>query len=657
MKRGLEITLSQRELLSAVGLGVLAAAPHLFHLPSGIGAFFVSMAILRLAALYRPRLLPGRLLLVPLTFGGLAIVLFNYPILFGKEAGVALLISMLGLKLMEIRQRRDIYVLVFIGYFTLATLFLFQQGMAMLLYTLLVVTGLTAALVETTRAQPSEKLYQPFRVAARLLLQAVPVALVLFLLFPRFSSPLWQLGVAQKSGVTGISDRLSPGSISRLSRSRAVAFRASFAGTVPAPAKRYWRGLVLWQTDGKEWTDESPQEAVAISLRAFSDPLRYSVTLEPYKGRWLFALDLPDQVPQGARLGPDFQLTRDNPITRRIHYQGSSRLEYNTGPISTAQRQLGLELPENITPRMRALVQEWREQAADDAELVRKGLNYFRTQPFYYTLYPPLVEENPSDQFLFDTRRGFCEHYATSFTLLMRLAGIPARVVVGYQGGEINPLGDYLIVRQSDAHAWTEVWLEGRGWVRIDPTAAVAPERIEQVLDLDQIPRLIGAPIDFTRMEAGYLRQLMRQIGWSMDAVNSAWQRWVLGYSSKRQSQLLEQIGLGFLQGTRLALGMVIGAAIALSLASLLILYRSRDKVDPVQRAYQRYCQRLQRRGLARGDQEGPADFARRVVRERPDLRRQAATITALYIGLRYGPDQSKQRLKRLQRLVTQFRP
>jgi transglutaminase-like putative cysteine protease len=657
MKQGLQVTLSRRDLLSAVLLGLLAAAPHLFHLPIGINAFFVAMATLRLAALYRPWLLPGRLLLVLFTFGGLANVLFHYPILFGKEAGVALLISMLGLKLMEIRQRRDIYVLTFIGYFTLATLFLFRQGMPIMTYALLVITGFTAALVEASRAQPSNNLYDPFMVAARLLLQSAPVALVLFLLFPRFSSPLWDIGVEQRSGVTGISDHLSPGSISRLSRSRAVAFRASFEGSVPAPAERYWRGLVLWETDGKSWIGKTPEEAENVRLKGLSDPIRYSITLEPSGGRWLFALDLPVQAPPGARLGPAYQLIRDNPITRRIRYQASSRLAYDTGPISTVQQKLGLQLPDNITQRMRTLVQEWRTQAANDMELVLTGLRYLRTHPFYYTLYPPLVQDNPADQFLFDTRRGFCEHYATSFTLLMRLAGIPSRVVIGYQGGEINPVGGYLIVRQSNAHAWTEVWLEGRGWVRIDPTAAVAPERIEQMLDLDQIPDRIGAPIDFSRMEAGYLRELIRQIGWGMDAANNAWHRWVLGYSNKRQSQLLKWLGLGFLQGTKLALGMVTGAAIALLLVFILILYRARESIEPVKQAYQRYCKRLQRRGLERGAQEGPSDFARRVVRERPDLSRQVATITALYIGLRYGPDQSKQRLQRLQRQVARFRP
>ncbi|HHH39543.1 MAG TPA: DUF3488 domain-containing protein [Sedimenticola sp.] len=652
-----ETTLRRRELLPVTLLTLLAAAPHLQHLPATLGAFFVAITGLRLLALMRPTLLPGRLLLLPLTFGGLALVLVEYPVLFGREAGVALLVSMLGLKLLEIRRRRDLFVLAFIGYFTLGTLFLFSQSAVTLVYALLLTLGFTATLVEGSRLRPSPSLLLPLKQAALLLLQSLPLAMVLFLLFPRFDSPLWELGAEEQQGVTGFTDRLTPGAVSRLSRSRRVAFRVTFDGPLPQRRLRYWRGLVLWHTDGRVWTRGSLPGGRLARLQAQGDPVGYQVTLEPTGQRWLFALELPFTAPAGTRLDPAFQLIRGTPVSHRLRYRVRSYLRYRTGPLGPEERRLALQLPDNVTRRMRALVRAWRENSADDAALVRHGLAWLHDQPFYYTLYPPPVDANPADQFLFETRRGFCEHYATSFTLLMRLAGIPARVVAGYQGGEFNPLGAYLIVRQSDAHAWSEVWLQGQGWVRVDPTAAVAPGRIEQALDPGRVTRETGAPIDFTPLQPGYLGPLLQRLAWGADAVNEAWHRWVLGYSGKRQSQLLERLGLGFLNGVRLAFGMVSAALLTLLLISGVILYRARGRPEPAQRAYRRFCQRLARKGLERRPSEGPVNFARRVIRARPDLGRQVAAITALYIDLRYGTGSDLTQLARLRRLVARFRP
>lgn len=657
MRSAPDILLSPRELLTTVIVSALAGIPHLAHLETSISAFFVAMIALRLLALSRSNILPGRFLLTLLTFAALANVLAHYPILLGKQAGVALLISMLGLKLMEMRRRRDVYILVFLGYFVLVTHFLYDQGMAILLYVLVVLVGLTAVLVATSQTSQSTKKTAAFATAFGLLLQAVPLMIVLFVFFPRFSTPLWHLGAEQQSAVTGISDRISPGSISHLSRSRAVAFRVDFEHRVPTPSQRYWRGPVLWLTDGKEWSRGEGSYALPAELNGSRIPIRYHVTLEPNSKEWLFPLDLPVQIPRYTALRSDFQLIRKFPIPRRVRYSITSHLDYNTGPATPEERQRGLQLPPNISDRMRNLVTGWKNSTSSQMELIDKALQFFRQQDFYYTLYPPPVEQNPADQFLFETRRGFCEHYATSFTLLMRIAGIPSRVVVGYQGGEFNPIGSYLVVRQSDAHAWVEVWLQGQGWVRVDPTAAVAPERIEQSLDIDLIDEQIGAPILFSGAQLDFLRSLSRHISWGVDALNAAWHRWVLGYSRERQSWLMKLMGLEFLRGAWLAYAMVGFTMAVVFVLSILILLRSKQRADPVQRLYARFCSALERQGLPRRPHEGPRDFGRRVIKRRPDLGTQVELITRLYIDIRYGRRDNRENRKNLGYLVRQFRP
>lgn len=339
MKVGAKIELSAREQLTVFLFAAMATAPHLLHLAPGISTFFIAIIGLRLLALHFPGLLPGRLLLFLLTIGGLANVLAHYPLLLGRDAGVALLISMQALKLLELRRRRDIYVVVFLGYFILVTQFLFRQEMLLVGYVSVALVGLTAMLVQINRATVSERRLAPYTLALALLLQALPIMLVLFFLFPRFESPLWDLGLEQKGAVTGISDRITPGSISRLSRSRAIAFRVDFErDTMPPPALRYWRGPVLWDTDGKSWVQGKKLPGPPDRLLAASNPIPYSVTLEPTPGSWLFALDIPRQTPPNSRLSADFQLTSAQRISRRTRYQGGAvRQPAPTGSAAAGQ--------------------------------------------------------------------------------------------------------------------------------------------------------------------------------------------------------------------------------------------------------------------------------------------------------------------------------
>ncbi|OQX32712.1 MAG: hypothetical protein B0D96_08585 [Candidatus Sedimenticola endophacoides] len=659
VRRPGEVALNRRELGLLVLLLGLTLAPHLPHLAPGVTGFLLLVLSLRLLALKQPRLQPGRLGLFLLTIGGIATVLTNYPLLIGKSAGVALLTAMLGLKLLELKSRRDLFVAVFLAYFTLITQFLFNQEIWLVLYVLLL-CGLSALLIEASRCEHSDSLLDPLGQALRLLLQAAPIMLVLFLFFPRLQGPLWNLGIDQGSAVTGLSDRITLGSISRLIRSPAIAFRADFEGPVPPPQQRYWRGPVLWHSDGRTWSPGAPPEPAQRALQSQGAPIAYRIILEPSRREWLYALDLPLRTEPRATISTDFQVLAERPVEQRITYRALSAGIYHTGALTPDERRRALQLPDNVTPRMRALARQWRQESGGAAGIAALALNHFRREPYHYTLYPPPLGDNPSDEFLFETRRGFCEHYATGFTLLMRLAGVPSRVVTGYQGGELNPLGGYMMIRQYDAHAWSEVWIEDRGWIRIDPTAAIAPERIERTFEplIDDTLGAFGTPIDFNLPESGLLGTLAQQLRFGWDSLNSGWHRWVLGYTQERQHRLLDLLGLDFLRNHhRLAAAMAVLAGLVVVALGALNWYRTRERQDPAQRAYLRFCHRLGRAGITRRPWQGPRDFAREVAQRRPDLKPAAARITALYISIRYGRGDTPKNRARLRAQIARFRP
>jgi len=649
-----------RSLLSSlIVLLVAAVAPHFLHLHLWITIFFLASVALRIICMIRPRLLPGRLLLFVLAVAGLANVILNYPILFSGETAIALMTSMVGLKLLEIHTRRDLYIVVFIGYFLLATQFLFNQNMLMVGYVILLTTALTGVLLENSRHHPSGNPIKTFGTALAYLLQALPIMLVLFVFFPRLAGPIWALDSPDISGTTGLGDSITMGSISDLVLSRAVAFRADFKGPTPAPPKRYWRGPILWDTDGRNWSRGKPMAIEPSVLQPNGPAIDYSVTLEPSGRRWVMVLDLPKSVPEEATVLGDFQVIRNKPIYDRVRYKVSSWLGYNTGEITPEELKRGLQLPDNITQRMQGLVAGWKSETTNNLGVVNQALKHYRSKEFYYTLRPPLLSSNPVDQFMFESRRGFCEHYASSFTMLMRLAGIPARIVTGYQGGEYNPLGDHLVVRQSDAHAWSEVWLPGSGWTRVDPTAAVAPERIERSFEFDSgfADGQLGAPILFGTIRLGMVANMLKQLRWGVDAINATWHRWVLGYTEERQSRLMHMLGLDFLQGRLLGLAMVVFASITVLLLGVAIWYKGRNRVDAVYADYLLFCSKLKRRGLARLDTEGPLDYLKRICSKRPDIQSGATHITRLYIKLRYGHSPNRDEQRSFHSMVRRFRP
>jgi transglutaminase-like putative cysteine protease len=646
-------------LMAAIGLAVL---PSFAQLPLWCSAGFCVLFLWRLGLVFSGNPLPGGGIRLVTAAACTVGVIAQYDTLFGRDSGVSLLVLFLGLKLMEMRARRDVYVVIFLCFFLLLTGFFQSQSLLVAGLTVLAITALIAALLTVQFGAREASVRRRLGYTAVLLLQALPLAAALFLLFPRLSTPLWGLPDDAHAGRTGMSDTMTPGQISKLARDETVAFRVQFDGDAPAPSQMYWRGPTLGDYDGQTWRpvryELTRPTAPRIDLPATGNALHYLLTLEPHGRRWLFALDVPVEVPAGqglsTSLSPEFDALSLNPLVARTRYRAAARTDAAIGLNETRlSLQNWIQLPPGHHRRTLELAARWRQEEPDNLRLVKRALSMFRDAGFRYTLNPPLLADDVVDRFLFETRAGFCEHFAGAFVVLMRALDIPARVVTGYQGAEVNPEGGYWIVRQADAHAWAEVWLADRGWVRIDPTSAVAPQRIEQgarsVEALRDDAGLLPAFADFA---------LARQWRLSFDAMANSWNQWVLNYDRNRQRSFLSSLGLDAADPRELlgALGIVLGLVIgAIALSTL----RPRRARDPVEASYEHFCERLAQLGTPRQRDETAVRFVRRVDRLLDgDDARQAREIVAVYNRLRYDPGSSTpDRVRQFQRLVKQFRP
>jgi protein-glutamine gamma-glutamyltransferase len=627
---------------------ILVAAPHAQRLPAWVTGFVLALIAWRAVIAWRTWRMPPRWLLVLLAVLVSGGVITSYGPMLGRDASVALLAVMMGLKCLELRTLRDAHVVICLGYFLIITNFLYSQTMLTAGVMLVVMTWLTAVTVTLQDRGRRLRAGQAVRLASILVAYAVPVMLVLFVLFPRVQGPVFGFPQATSSGVTGLSDTMSPGDLSNLGLSDEVAFRVQFHSPAPRTADLYWRGPVLWDFDGRTWRLGDAVHSAQIELT--SEPVRYTVTLEPHHQRWLFAIDVPGSQPAGSRLTGDLQLLAARPVRVRERYEIVSHLAYRAG-VDEGERTLerALRLPSGFNPRSLELGGQLRARSASDREVVGNALQIFRTQLFFYTLVPPELGRHSVDEFLFQTRRGFCEHYASAFVFLMRAAGVPARVVTGYQGGEMNPMGDYLLVRQSEAHAWAEVWLRNAGWVRVDPTGAVSPARIEVGLAA-AVPQ--GEPLPLA-MRADFA--LLKRMRMTFDAATNSWNQWVLGYTPDRQRRLFSRAGMGSPSWGDLVMLMIAVTAAVVAAIALATLYRlRRPDADPVQRVYRAFSRKLARRGLMRAAGEGPLDFSQRVAGSHPALAPATEQITQLYLALRYGTA-AREGVARLRAMVRAF--
>lgn len=642
--------------------------PHASRLPIWILALYAVAVIWRLQVHRGRWSFPGRWVKVVMILSGFVGIYASYGSFVGLEPTVALLLIAFALKLLELSHRKDAYVLLFLGYFICLTQFLFSQDLLVTLYALVSVTVVTTALVAIHRPGEHQFKLGTLRVASVMLLQALPLMIVLFFLFPRFG-PLWTVPIKNHTAKTGMSDFMKPGDVASLSQSADVAFRVKFDGEIPVKSALYWRGLVLSRIEQGVWSALSSYDLPANQLRPQEviidgEPIRYNVIMEPTQQKWLYGLKYARSDTRTVMQTSDFRLFSPTLIETEFMYTVDSWTDVPVEEtLSDWRRTTETQLPPTGNAKTRKLSLELREQAGSNAAFVDLVLDRFRVEPYVYTLRPGLLPEQDSiDAFLFQSQRGFCEHYASAFVFMMRAAGVPARVVAGYQGGEINPINKTVIVHQFDAHAWAEVWLASRGWVRVDPTAAISPLRIE--FGLEEAMASEGSFLSAMLLSPARYRSipLLNLLRLRYDALTYRWQTWVVGFDSERQFNLLRSF---FGETTAKAFAIVLLGSWALVLLPVAIsLFRAPDiePVRPLAKHYRIFCKRLARLDLIRGAGETPSQFAQRVAEEFPDYAEQLWQITDLYNQLAYADAQrsagnAAQSLQHFARVINRFRP
>ncbi len=643
-----------RQYLPSLLMALFAAIlPHVPVLPSWVIAWCALNWGYILFCVSRSRPLPGRPARIGLAVLGILGLLVTYHTRIDSSAYISLLAVMSAIKPFEVSTHRDRMVTLFLAYFIVIAGVLENDSLFMIFYMFASVLITTAVLIRIN--DPGRGLRVHFRTGATIMGQALPVMLVLFFLFPRLDGSL--VGITRSdTGVTGFSGELSPGSVSGLVEDDRLAFRVEFDGDIPGFRDQYWRGITFARFDGKAWHWQRMPASFEAPPGGSGEAAGYRVILEPHRSRWLFLLDYPESIPDDSTLYEDFTALSDDPIHRTRRYNAVSRLRGHTGSTPFPGSDF-ISLPGSGNPKSRALAARFLELRPEPEQVAEAILGYFKDQDFLYTLRPPRAGSHPVDDFLFESRQGYCEHYASAFAFLMRAAGIPARVVGGYLGGELNPYGNYLIVRQSHAHAWVEVWSPEKGWFRVDPTLAVAPGRAEGGLE--------GAlsPEEFLGMTQRYLRpfsSFISQVRFGLDAFSMQWEARFMSYSYEHQREILDRIGIGYTRrsGAVKLLGAGVVLVFLLFFGYLAFQLRSKaKKPDTVKKFYLVFLEKLASAGISRDCGIGPLDFAKEAARRRPDLADSIREITDLYINLRYSADPGEDTFYRFRDAVKSFDP
>ena len=651
---------------------LLILLPHISRLPIGLLAGYSFCLIWRTLIHYGKARMPRAPIKLALIIIGLVVIRQGYQNLLGVEPAAAFVLLAFVFKFLEAQRIRDGLLVIFLGYFCLPITFLFSQSIVMTLYVLISLAVITTALVKIVKPVDQASGWLDIKQVSQMFLSAVPLMLVLFVLVPRIG-PLWSVPLPSGHAKTGPSDSMSPGDIASLAQSDELAFRVEFEGPVPDTKTLYWRGLVFSSFDGRTWRTGSPQEqqrrsaiwgkknSVLGGPPVSSDVQNYHITFEPSHQPWLYALDYPVTSSSTVGLTAEYTLLAKGLMDKRSRYAMRSSSTWIIDPIlDPAVRKHNLTIPNSGNTRAKKFAVNRRSKSTNDQQFVDEILSYYHQQPFYYSLKPPRLGKHSIDEFIFETRKGFCEHYAGSFVFLMRAAGIPARVVAGYQGGEKSSEGDYLLVHQFDAHAWAEVWLPNRGWVRVDPTAQVAPERIEYGIEeatAYENSFLSDSPFSLLRYRNN---RWLSQLRLKLDAIEYDWNRWVLGYNANRQSDFLKNY-FGLVSSEEKTRVLIVSVILFLIVVTVAFTRKEESKkLQKCDQLYLKFCRLMDKRGIARGAGEGAKDYSLRLIDRFPSEANRISTITNLYNYLNYGPnmeDQERKRiLKRLSNEITGIR-
>ncbi|MES2685608.1 MAG: DUF3488 and transglutaminase-like domain-containing protein [Pseudomonadota bacterium] len=597
--------------------------PQVAHLPWWCSALAAAMLLFRGKLAFSNRPLPSKWWLLALLALAVGATLLTHRTLLGRDAGVTLVVILLALKTLELRARRDAFVVFFLGFFTMLTNFFYSQSLLTAFSMLLGLLGLLTALVNAHMPVGKPPLLQAAKTAGWMALLGAPVMVVLFLLFPRLA-PLWGTPSDAMTGRSGLSATMQVGTIASLALDDSIAMRIAFEGRPPPQRDLYFRGPVLSTFDGREWLPSSSGRFPARfklpdNLTVQGNPVSYQVTLEPTSRPWLFVMEAASESPAlpgyRTRMSSDLQWFTDRPIADIVRYQVKSHPQFRHGP---QRQEVGLqefvELPPGFNPRTLALAAEIRRdpryaQAGTQA-LVQLAMERLRTGGYVYTLEPGIYGANTADEFWFDRKEGFCEHIASAFVVLIRAMDVPARIVTGYQGGELNAVDGFWVLRQSDAHAWAEVWQAGEGWVRVDPTSAVSPGRTGAFQRLVAPQGLVGQALGTINPK------LSVQLRAAWEAVNNRWNQWVLNYTQGKQLDLLKNLGFESPSWEDLSY-VLIAIVILVSAGGATWAWWERVQHDPWLRLLGRARRQLSRGGLASSAASSPRQLAQQVLAQR----------------------------------------
>ena len=567
---------------------LITTLPHFFTLPLWVSAIVLVCVGWRFYLSRIGAAVPSIFVRVLMIITVIALIYVQYGFFLGRDPGVAFLVSMLAFKMLEMKTKRDVLLFLFLNYFVMVTNFLYNQNMLIAVYMFVAVAINTAVLININRLKSKTRLINDFKLSFTLIIQAIPVMVIMFLFFPRVDASLWKIPDDARKGSTGLSDEMEPGDLNQLIKSHKIAFRVSFESTAPAKNKLYWRGPVLSVNQGRKWKAIKSQAIDLLKRRLSGAAYRYTITLEPTGRRYVPALDKPGSAPDHAYLNQEYSIDALKPIESRWSYRLFSRSFDASHLNQLPDRQRYLQLSRGYNPKTYEFVTAMRQHKANNDEFIKSVLIRFKKLNYVYTLNPPRLGKNSVDDFLFNTKKGFCEHYASAFVVMMRMANIPARVVTGFQGGEYNPVGRYYVVRNSDAHAWAEVWIKHKGWVRVDPTAFIAPERIERGIEAS-----LGNESGWSSGRISN-SQWVRTLAQYWDSMSNSWNQWVLGYGESLQNKFLKM--LGFNNPSWQQMVTLLFSTLVLILLILFAYYqyrKLRKRPKQVDLLYQRFCKKM----------------------------------------------------------------
>lgn len=654
-----------------ISFGILIL-PQFDRLPLWLTAVCVTLGGWRWLAQLGHLRLPGRLLRTAIMLATVALYVITVNGRFSVDTAASFFVLAAGLKWLETRASRDFYVLFFVLTYLAAVNFLFQQGIGWTVVNLIGVVCLLIGLQVLNAPTLAGAIRASWKRLGMMTLKTLPIVVLLFVFFPRMA-PLWSVPLVSDRGTTGISDTMTPGSISDLAQSSERAFRAAFGGAIPVHRERYWRGLILDRFDGETWDQRDDAPFVRPGRVALDGGIgelesnQYDVLMDATNQYWAFALENSVAVSDNVRVGPGDLFRFKRPADTSVRYRmavepAGANLEGSTS-LTDLDRRRYLQLPPTGNPRARALAEKMRQKTNGARELAQSILERFRFDEYFYTLRPPVMPENGIDNLLFDEKRGFCAHYASAAAFLLRAAGVPARVVVGYQGGEVVGKSEYVLVRQYDAHAWVEVWLSDAGWTRMDPTAAISPDRIESGLRDAMAEEGSFLANNWTSPQRYGDLAVVQWASLYLDRINYQWQRWVVGYQGQSQMDLMSRLpgGIGLRELGYFSAGLVGAALLIAGLFSLWQQHSGRSR-DPYSRLIQRWHRLLERKGLGVEPGDTPEQLARRVGDEYPAAQKPAAAFARGLNNHYYGVSHKaprharKQDLARMRRLLAVFR-